>query len=196
MNRIQTLACSVIALALCQAAAPAAIISYSATLNGAKAATPNSSTAIGSVNHYFDTVLETMRIQLSFTGLAGTATAAHIHAATAVPNSGTAAAATQTPSFVGFPTGVTGGVMDQTWDLTLASTYTSAFVTASGGTVPLAEAALMSSVAAGTAYIDIHSSAFAGGEIRTFFAVPEPASLSLLGVAGMLVTRRRRSGAQ
>ena len=57
----------------------------------------------------YDDLAHTLSVDASFSGLLGTTTAAHIHAATAVPGVGTAGVATQTPSFVGFPLGVTSG---------------------------------------------------------------------------------------
>ena len=50
--------------------------------------------------------------------------------------------ATTAPSFVGVPLGVTSGTFNATLDLTLASSFNPAFVTAGGGTVADAEAAL------------------------------------------------------
>jgi hypothetical protein len=69
-----------------------------------------------------------------------------------------------------------------------------AFVTLQGG-LPQAEAALIAGIQNGLTYLNIHTTAFPGGEIRGPIAlVPEPASLGLLG-SGLLslVLGRRRS---
>jgi hypothetical protein len=79
-------------------------------------------------------------------------------------------------------------------DLTAASSYTSSFITANGGTPAGAESALASAMAGGMAYWNIHSSSFPGGEIRGFLVpVPEPSALALFGLgAGAVVWRLRR----
>ena len=66
---------------------------------------------------------------------------------------------------------------------------------ANGGTAAGAEAALGAGLAAGRSYLNIHTSAFPGGEIRGFL-IPEPASLALfgLGFAGLAAARRRQPG--
>jgi hypothetical protein len=84
--------------------------------------------------------------------------------------------------------GVTFGTYDMTFDLTMASTYNPAFVTAEGGTVAGAEAALVAALLAGETYINIHTTNFGGGEIRGFLgAVPEPSTwaMMLIGFAGL-----------
>jgi hypothetical protein len=72
---------------------------------------------------------------------------------------------------------VTSGTYDNTFDVTQSSFYNPAFVTANGGTVAGAQAALFTSIAAGTAYFNIHTVNWAGGEIRGFL-VPVSAPLS------------------
>jgi hypothetical protein len=95
-------------------------------------------------------------------------TASHIHAATAVAGSGTAGVATTTPTFPGFPSGITAGTYDQTFNMLLSSSYNASYVTANGGTPASAFAALKAAIDAGKAYYNIHSTLFMGGEIRGF----------------------------
>jgi hypothetical protein len=171
----------------------AALLSYFGNMNGASESPANSSLGTGTVQVDVDTTLNTMRVRASFAGLTGNTTAAHIHGATAVPGTGTASVMTTTPTFAGFPLGVTSGSMDQTYDLTLASTYNSSLVTAQGS-VAGAQAALLNSLANGTSYFNVHTSAFGGGEIRAFLTVPEPTGLAAVAlVAVPALVRRRRS---
>jgi hypothetical protein len=87
------------------------------------------------------------------------------------------------------------GTYSMVFDTTLASTYNPAFVTANGGTVAAAEAALFAGMTAGLSYFNIHTSFRPGGEIRGFLApVPAPATLVLLaiGLAGLGTAVRMR----
>jgi hypothetical protein len=80
-----------------------------------------------------------------------------------------------------------------TFDLTMASSYNPAFVTAQGS-VANAEAALEAALLTGRTYINIHTTGNPTGEIRGFLAaVPEPATwaMMLLGFAGLGFAFRR-----
>ena len=181
----------------CASAAQAAITIYAATLSGPSESPPNASPGTGSGTVTIDTVANTMLVSASFSGLLGTTTASHIHAPTAVPLAGTAGVATTTPTFAGFPLGVTSGTYNPSaFDLLAASTYNPAYITANGGTVTGARNALLSALAGGQAYLNIHTNLFPGGEIRGFLiAVPEPASwlLMLIGFGAIGVAIRRRN---
>src|ERR1035437_2093860 len=84
-------------------------ISYFAILNGPSEFPPNASPGTGFATVTIDQVVNTMLVDVTFAGLAGTTTASHIHCCTAVPDTGTAGVATTTPTFTGFPSGVTSG---------------------------------------------------------------------------------------
>jgi hypothetical protein len=172
----------------------AALISYTASMSGPNEATANASPGTGFAVVDVDTVANTMRVQVTFSGLLGTTTASHIHAATTVAGTGAAGVATTTPTFAGFPLGVTSGSYDNTLDLTQASSYNPAYVTANGGTTAGAEAALMAAFANGEAYLNVHTNLYPGGEIRGFLVpAPEPGTVGLLAGAGLMALRRRRA---
>ena len=178
---------------LCAPLARPALLVYDAFLSGPSESPPNASPGTGFAVVTFDTVADTMRVQASFSGLLGTTTASHIHAPTPAPFSGTAGVATTTPTFPGFPLGVTSGTYDMTFDLSLSTSWNPAFISANGGTTASATAAFEAAVAAGESYLNIHSTVVPGGEIRGFLvAVPEPGTLSLTALALGLVWRRRR----
>jgi hypothetical protein len=109
-----------------------------------------------------------MAIVGSFSGLSSNDTAAHIHCCTTTPLTSTAGVATPVPAFTGFPLSVTAGAFSNSFDLTMASTYNPAFVTANGGTAAGAESVLEAGIPAGRAYFNIHTVNNAGGEIRGF----------------------------
>lgn len=172
-------------------AAEAATV-YKATLAGANENPPNATTGTGTA---FVTIDGTsMTLDVVFQNMTNPSTIAHIHCCAAAPAN--AGVATGVPTFPGFPAGVTSGSYLQTFDMTLASSYNPAFVNAQGG-VSQAFAALVAGLGSGSAYLNIHSATFPGGEIRgNFSAIPEPATWALMisGFALMgAAIRRRRS---
>ncbi|MSQ10627.1 MAG: CHRD domain-containing protein [Dehalococcoidia bacterium] len=106
--------------------AQAAPIEYAAALSGAAESPPVASTGTGNALVELDTAAHTLRVRVTFSGLVGTTTNAHIHAPTAVADTGIAGVATQTPTFLGFPSGVTSGTYDAMFDTTLAGSWNAA----------------------------------------------------------------------
>jgi hypothetical protein len=167
---------------------------YEFDLSGLNEHPPVVSTGSGFARATFDLGLATMRIEANFQDLLGTTTAAHIHCCDFDVNTN-AGVATTTPTFPGFPAGVTSGTYDQTFDMTLASSYRAAFLTANGGSTSNALNSLLAGLDSGMAYFNIHSSLFGGGEIRgQADFVPEPTSavLGLMAMGLPLAWRRSR----
>jgi CHRD domain len=81
--------------------------------------------------------------------------------------------------------------------MTLASSYNPAYITANGGTPSTAETALFAGLAAGNAYLNIHTTNFTGGEIRGFLstATPEPGTwlFSLAGLGVIWAAKRKKA---
>lgn len=180
---------------LAASAVKAAPIEFTANLNGPSESPPNASPGTGFTTVDFDLVANTMRVRVDFTGLTSGTTASHIHCCTTEPFTGTAIVATAVPTFPNFPLGVTSGTYDQTFDMTLASSYNPAFISAQGGSVVLAETTLFDNLFTGKEYLNIHTAQFPSGEIRGFLTpVPEPGSLGLLATALLIfgLTRRNR----
>jgi hypothetical protein len=173
----------------------AGTITYVTSLSGANESPANNSAGTGAATVVYDNVAHTLQVTVSFSGLTGTTTASHIHCCTAAPLTGTAGVATTTPTFANFPLGVTSGTYNNTLDLTQASSWNPAFVTANGGTTATAEAVLATGLNAGTTYLNVHSSFATGGEIRGFLVpTPEPSTalLTLFPAAALWLRRRAR----
>jgi hypothetical protein len=174
--------------------AHAVVLTFTTPMDGPSEFPPNPSPGTGFARVDYDNVAHTMRVQANFTGLLGTTTAAHIHSPIPLVGNPLASVATQTPSFSGFPLGVTSGSMDTTFDLTMASSWNASYIAANGGTPAGAEAAFFTQMTAGRSYFNIHTTNTQGGEIRGFLTlIPEPATIGLAALAfGSLLALRRR----
>src|SRR6266849_1947880 len=107
-------------------------IAYSAVLSGANESPVVVRAGTGFTTVSYDSLLHTLSIDVSFSGLTGLTTAAHIHCCT--PPGGNAGVATTTPTFAGFPLNVTAGTYQNVLDLTMPGSWNPAFITSSGGT--------------------------------------------------------------
>src|SRR5512133_918681 len=93
------------------AAAHGAILVTTAHLSGPAESPPVDSPGTGFAIVTYDSTAHTLRVQTTFSGLVAGTTASHIHAPV-IPPLTTAGVATTTPTFAGFPSGVTSGTSD------------------------------------------------------------------------------------
>ena len=163
--------------------AAAALIVATTTLTGAQEVPANASTATGFATFEVDDVTGDYSFTLSVDGIFITQVAAssagglHIHNA---------------------PAGVNGPVVVNLFTdfVSLENVTLSGFTWKAAGTVALA---LIDDLAAGNLYVNLHTEAFPGGEIRgQLEVVPLPGALVLLGtgVAGLAWLRGRRRNVQ
>ena len=158
--------------------ANAAILTFTATLSGANEVPPSGSAGTGTATVTWDTTTNMMTVSVSFSGLVSTTVSSHIHCCIPPSPPDNAIVATTVPTFPGFPLGVTSGTYLMTFDMTLASSYNPAFITAHGGTVSGAMAALLAGLQAGQTYLNIHTFQFPGGEIRGQLALTTAVRIS------------------
>ena len=120
---------------------------FSAILQGSNENPVNASPGLGFALIGYDAAAHTLSVLAGFDDLLAGVSAAHIHCCAAPPAN--AGVATTTPTFPGFPSGVTTGFYSQIFDLTLATSFNPAFIAANGGTPLAAELVLAAGMASG-----------------------------------------------
>lgn len=158
---------SAVALGSLAAAANAEIFFFEATIDGSQEPTPVITQAMGTMTGQYDDVLNEFSFSWNITGpLNGTpgAPGAHIHMA---------------------PAGTNGPIQffmsNADWPLVGSATWT-------GLTQTHIDALFDHNL-----YVNFHTTAHPGGEVRgQITLVPAPAAAGLTGLAGLVLTRRRR----
>lgn len=147
--------------------AQATIFQFNVVLSGANEVPPNASPGTGSVDLEFDDTTNFITITSGFfSGLVSPSTASHIHEA---------------------PAGANGSVII---GLTISPPGATAGSLSGGGTLTASQ---VNSLFLGNLYVNVHSQTFPGGELRgQLLLVPAPGALALLGLAGVVGSRRRR----
>ena len=183
------------ALAVFGAVPAAAVTTFTASLNSLNEVQIVESPGAGFGTLTLATDQNSFTIVESYSNLSSNAVAGHVHCC--ATTSGNAAVA------VGFtvPGGLAGS-FTQSYDLTVASTYSAGFFNANGGTAASARNAFINGLNAGLAYLNIHTLSNPNGEIRgqlglAATTVPEPATwgmmiagFAMVGTAARLRSRK------
>lgn len=188
MNMISRLTVLAASLALPMAAS-AAIQVYSFGLDGSQEVPPNASQASGFATITVDDGLDTISFVVQGFDLQGTFAAAHIHG----------------PAPVGVNTGFVFNLVTNA-DVAMAFPFATSYLLV--GTGKAAGASVVNDPGPSLAddinakpwlyYVNLHTSAFPGGEIRGQLApIPEASTYAMmlggLGLVGFMAARRRRS---
>ncbi len=188
MKKLLSTAFAAIALAALPLAANAITVQFNANLGGANEVPPNAATGTGIASLLYDdqdtllTTDDTYDFLLGALALTGVATAFHIHA----------------PA----PASANGPVVVNLNSSLFTSLNVGGNLVVLGNDIAAPNASFLSNLSAGLAYVNVHTSAFPGGEIRgqllPVAAVPEPATYALfgagLGLVGLFARRRAIKG--
>ena len=169
---LQRLASSLLAVSLAGLGTVRADFTADADLNGAQEVPANASAAFGSAALTYTTSGDSLAYSVSFGDLLGFASVAHIH----FGDPGLTGPVILPLANPGPPSATSG---------TFLGTLTSADLIPSPASGILTFADAIAAIRGGHTYVDIHETAFPGGEIRGQFrvrSIPEPASLLLMGV--------------
>ncbi|MBL8217456.1 MAG: CHRD domain-containing protein, partial [Bryobacterales bacterium] len=142
-----------LALGLLAIAAPGATL-WNATLNQAQEVPPSGSPATGTGMASYDPATTILTVMVDWTGLTTPAMMGHIHCCVPPGTNG--------PVAVPFPNlpAVESGSYSNAFDLSTASTFGAAFLSARGGDVSAARTDLLSAMDGGQAYFNLHTETF------------------------------------
>jgi hypothetical protein len=180
---------------LCASGAWATPVTLSTALSGLNENPAVASPGTGLATVTLDPDAQTLQVVVTFSGLTSPDVAAHIHCCLPSPFApNNVGVATTVPAFPGFPLAVmSGSYASPVFDLSQPLIYNPAFITLQGS-LPQAEAALITGLLNNETYLNIHTMLNPGGEIRGILSrVPdEPGTFSLfgLGIIGLITARK------